>query len=157
MIKSGSALSGGMPLYKFFGNKILTFIQNKLLTSNLSEFHSGYRSYKVSCLKKIHFELNSDDYNFDTQIIIQLILSKMKIIEIPIPTFYGDEISYVNGLKYAIQIIFESLKAKLHKLNIINENKFNLVENKKQKIFKKKKYSNLNKLINSSKQYIYKK
>lgn len=157
MIKSGSALSGGMPLYKFFGNKILTLIQNILLTSKLSEFHSGYRAYKVSYLKKIHFELNSNDYNFDTQIIIQLILSKMKIVEIPIPTFYGDEISYVNGLKYAIQIVFESLKAKLHKINIINEIKFNQVENKKQKILKNKIYSNFNKMINSSKQYSYKK
>ena len=157
MIKSGSALSGGMPLYKFFGNKILTLIQNILLTSKLSEFHSGYRAYKVSYLKKIHFELNSNDYNFDTQIIIQLILSKMKIVEIPIPTFYGDEISYVNGLKYAIQIVFESLKAKLHKINIINEKKFNQVENKKQKILKNKIYSNFNKMINSSKQYSYKK
>ena len=81
----------------------------------------------------------------------------MKIVEIPIPTFYGDEISYVNGLKYAIQIVFESLKAKLHKINIINEIKFNQDENKKQKILKNKIYSNFNKMINSSKQYSYKK
>lgn len=157
MITSGSALKGGMPLYKFIGNKVLTFIQNKILSSNLSEFHSGYRSYKVEYLKKIHFELNSNDYNFDTQIIIQFILSNFKIIEIPIPTFYGDEVSYVNGLKYASQIVFETIKAKLHKNKFINEKKFNLVKNLKQENIKKKKYTQFNKLINSSRTYFYNK
>ena len=59
MISKFGALKGGMPLYKFFGNKILTFLQNKILKSNLSEFHSGYRLYDVRALKKIPFHLNS--------------------------------------------------------------------------------------------------
>ena len=97
MLKKGSALKGGMPLYKFVGNKILTFAQNLLLDVKLSEFHSGYRAYRVESLKKIFFQKNSDGYSFDTEIIIQLILNNLKIKEISIPTFYGDEISYVNG------------------------------------------------------------
>jgi len=130
MIDKGSALKGGMPLYKFIGNKILTYIQNKILGSNLSEFHSGYRVYSTEVLKKIPFHLNSNDFSFDTEIIIQLLLSKQKILEIPIPTYYGEEISYVNGLYYAYQIIRETLKASMQKFNIFYENKYDFSDNK---------------------------
>ena len=123
MIKKWGALKGGMPLYKFIGNKILTFIQNKILSENLSEFHSGYRAYKVETLKKISFDKNLDDYSFDTQIIIQLIFSKSRILEISIPTYYGDEISYVNGMKYAFQILLSTVLTKLHKIKIIKNYK----------------------------------
>jgi len=96
MITKGGALKGGMPVYKFIGNKILTFFQNIILSSNLSEFHSGYRVYKVEALNKIPFHLNANDYSFDTEIIIQFLFSNFKIAEYAIPTYYGEEISYVN-------------------------------------------------------------
>lgn len=128
MIEKGSALKGGMPLYKFVGNKILTFAQNFLLDVKLSEFHSGYRAYRAESLRKIFFQKNSNDYCFDTEIIIQLILNKLKIKEISIPTFYGDEISYVNGFKYAAQIMIETLKAYLFQRNIINIKKFKTLD-----------------------------
>ena len=128
MIEKGSALKGGMPLYKFVGNKILTFAQNFLLDVKLSEFHSGYRAYRVESLRKIFFQKNSNDYCFDTEIIIQLILNKLKIKEISIPTFYGDEISYVNGFKYAAQIMIETLKAYFFQRNIINIKKFKTID-----------------------------
>ena len=118
MISKYGALKGGMPLYKFIGNKVLTFIQNKLLSSNLSEFHSGYRIYDVKALKNIPFNLNSNDYSFDTEIIIQFLFSKFKIYEVSIPTFYGEEISYVNGIQYAYKIIIETIKAKLQQFGI---------------------------------------
>lgn len=130
MLEKGSAIKGGMPIYKFIGNKILTFLQNKILGSNLSEFHSGYRIYSINALKKIPFHLNSNDYAFDTEIIIQLLFSKQKISELSIPTFYGEEISYVNGFYYAYQIIFETLKAKIQKFNIFYERKYDLHEEK---------------------------
>lgn len=130
MIEKGSALKGGMPLYKFVGNKILTFAQNFLLDAKLSEFHSGYRAYRVESLKKILFQKNSNDYCFDTEIIIQLILNKFKIKEISIPTFYGDEISYVNGFKYAAQIMIETLKAYFFRRGIINIEKFKNLDTK---------------------------
>ena len=129
MISKFGALKGGMPLYKFIGNKILTFLQNKILSSNLSEFHSGYRIYKVEALREIPFHLNSDDYSFDTEIIIQLLLSKFKIYEVEIPTYYGEEISYVNGLKYAYQIIRESIKSKIQKFGIFYQKKYDLLKN----------------------------
>ena len=128
MLKKGSALKGGMPLYKFVGNKILTFAQNFLLDVKLSEFHSGYRAYRVESLKKIFFQKNSDGYSFDTEIIIQLILNKLKIKEISIPTFYGDEISYVNGFKYAVQIMIETLKAYLSRKKITSIKKYKIAD-----------------------------
>ena len=101
MINKAQALRGGMPLYKWFGNQILTHIENKLLGTHLSEFHTGYRAYRVATLKKLPFIHNSDDFHFDTEIIIQLIATKCNIVEVPIPTFYGDEKCHVNSLKYA--------------------------------------------------------
>src|SRR6266545_3061053 len=75
MLVPGAARKGGMPLYKFVGNKILTFIQNRLLGSHLSEFHSGFRAYSVAALARIPFGYNSNVFHFDTEIIIQLMLA----------------------------------------------------------------------------------
>ncbi|MCK4565633.1 MAG: glycosyltransferase family 2 protein, partial [Verrucomicrobia bacterium] len=68
MMTKGAARKGGMPLYKFIGNKILTFLENRLLGANLSEFHSGYRAYSVEALRRIPFQHNSPDFHFDTEI-----------------------------------------------------------------------------------------
>ena len=113
MIKKKNALKGGMPLYKLIGNIILTKIQNFLLNKSLAEFHSGYRIYSVKSLKSIPFHLNTNDFHFDTEILIQLFLINSKIKEISIPTFYGDEICHVNGMKYAFNIIKTTLIASL--------------------------------------------
>jgi glycosyltransferase involved in cell wall biosynthesis len=101
MLVKGAARQGGMPLYKFAGNRILSTFENAMLGTNLSEFHSGYRAYSVEALRRLQFERNADGFNFDTQIIIQLQHAGMRIVEVPIPTYYGDEICYVNGLQYA--------------------------------------------------------
>ena len=123
MIIKDAALKGGMPLYKFIGNKVITFFQNFLLSTNFSECHSGYRAYRVNSLKKIPFHLNSNDYPFDTEIIIQFIISKLKIVEIPIPTYYGLE-WHANHIIYAIQVCLATLKAKIQKLGLIYDKKF---------------------------------
>jgi glycosyltransferase involved in cell wall biosynthesis len=114
MIK-GAARKGGMPLYKFVGNRILSRFENAALGTNLSEFHSGYRAYSVSALKQLPFEKNSDGFNFDTQIIIQLHDSGMRIAEVPIPTYYGDEICYVDGLGYAADVTKDVITYRLQK------------------------------------------
>ena len=124
MITKGGALKGGMPLYKFIGNKILTYFQNFVFSTKFSEFHSGYRIYKVNSLKKIPFELNANDYSFDNEIIVQFLLAKLTIKELSIPTYYGEEISYVNGLKYAFQVFKTNLKAKLQEIGIFYDKKF---------------------------------
>lgn len=105
MLSEGGARKGGMPLYKLLGNRVLTSIENRMLGTGLSEFHSGYRAYSVKALCEVPFEYNSDAFDFDTQIIVQLVHAGKHIAEIPIPTFYGDEICYVNGLKYARDVI----------------------------------------------------
>jgi len=126
MMKKGDALRGGMPLYKYVGNKILTRFQNGMLGSHLSEFHSGYRLYAVDALRKIPFERNSNDFHFDTEIIIQLVMAGVKIVEIPIPTYYGDEICYVNGLRYAWDVFRTMLRAKFHERNLLYDRKFDI-------------------------------
>lgn len=105
MMVKGAARAGGMPGYKFLGNKILTRIENFALSTNLTEFHSGYRAYSVAALADLPFEENTDDFDFDTQIIVQFVDAGKRIKEIPIPTYYGDEICHVNGVKYAKDVV----------------------------------------------------
>ena len=124
MLTPRGALRGGMPLYKFVGNKTLTWIQNRLLRSDLSEFHSGYRLYAVRALKAIPFEHNSNDFHFDTEIIIQLMVAKLPIVELPIPTFYGDEICRVNGIRYAANVVITTLQARLQEYSLFYDRKY---------------------------------
>ena len=97
----GGPLKGGMPLYKYAGNRILTAFENRALGMHLTEFHSGYRAYSVQALGQIDFSRMTDDFHFDTEIIIKLHHQGFRITEVPIPTYYGEEICYVNGLRYA--------------------------------------------------------
>ena len=113
MITQGGARKGGMPLYKFVGNKILTTLQNRLAKVSLTEWHSGYRAYSIAALRKVNYLNNSDYFDFDSQIILQMIGARQRIVEIEIPTFYGDEISRVNGIKYGIKILIHTLKFRL--------------------------------------------
>jgi glycosyltransferase involved in cell wall biosynthesis len=138
MIFKKNALKGRMPFYKFFGNIFLTFFQNRLTGLNLSEFHSGYRAYSVKALKKIPFELNSSYYEFDTEILIQMHMKGLKIKEIPIPTFYGDEISYLNSIEYGFRILRTTLLSFANKFGIFYNRKYDIVKdlNKKQYISK---------------------
>lgn len=124
MIAKRDALKGGMPYYKFIGNIILTRLQNLLLGSRLAEFHTGYRLYKVEALRQIPFAYNSNDFDFDTDIIIQLIHNKFRIKEIPIPTHYGDEVCHVNGIKYAYDILRSTLLAQIQQFGIYYAPKF---------------------------------
>lgn len=104
MKEYGGPLKGGMPLYKFVGNRILTTMENRAFGLNLTEFHSGYRAYDLHALKQIDFSKMTDDFHFDTEIIIKLHHQGFRITEVPIPTYYGDEICYVNGMKYAADV-----------------------------------------------------
>ena len=124
MLEKSVALRGGMPLYKYVGNKILTWLQNRLLRSSLSEFHSGYRVYSVAALAKIPFALNTNDFHFDTEIIVQLMIAGLRIKELPIPTYYGDEISHVNGLKYAAHVTKSVLVARSQQLGLFYDRRF---------------------------------
>src|SRR5687767_14592518 len=120
MMTPGAARRGGMPLYKYVGNKILTRFENSVLGANLSEFHSGYRAYSVRALAAIPFEENTDDFHFDTQIIVQLLAGGFRIKEVPIPTYYGDEISHVNGMKYAWDVARAVIDFRRHEAGLVH-------------------------------------
>src|SRR5205807_1094815 len=124
MLEKAAALRGGMPLYKYVGNRILTVFQNWILGASLSEFHSGYRVYSVEALRRIPFALNTNDFHFDTEIIIQLMLAGLRIKELPIPTYYGDEICRVNGMKYAADVTKAVLVARCQRLGVLYDRRF---------------------------------
>jgi hypothetical protein len=110
MMQRSKAIKGGMPLYKFVGNIFLTTTQNLLTGVRLSEWHTGYRAYRVRSLNNVAFEANSNYFDFDTQIILQMIGTQQRITELQIPTFYGEEISRVNTIKYGLQILGHTIK-----------------------------------------------
>src|SRR6266853_449598 len=124
MLDRMGALRGGMPLYKFLGNRLLSWFQNRMLGASLSEFHSGYRVYSVAALRQIPFELNTNDFHFDTEIIIQLLIARLRIRELPIPTYYCYEICRVNGLKYAADVTKAVLRARSQRLGLFYDRRF---------------------------------
>lgn len=126
MMPPSGALKGGMPLYKFVGNRILTAVQNWMLGTHFSEFHSGYRLYRVAILESLPFRLNSNDFHFDTEIILQLVNLDARIVELPIPTYYGTEISRVNGLAYAWNVVAATLGNKAHRAGILYRRQFDV-------------------------------
>src|SRR3954452_13833137 len=109
MLMPGAARRGNMPLYKYVGNKILTTVQNWLAGTSFSEFHSGYRAYSVHALRTIDLDELTTNWHFDTQIILEFLKHKYRVTEVPIPTYYGDEICHVNGIPYALHCVREVL------------------------------------------------
>lgn len=105
MADYGGPLKGGMPFYKYIGNRMLTTYENYTLGMRLTEFHSGYRAYSLHALRQIDFSQMTNDFHFDTEIIIKFQHQGLTIKEIPIPTYYGNEICYVNGMKYAKDVV----------------------------------------------------
>ncbi|QWE10872.1 glycosyltransferase [Polynucleobacter sp. es-EL-1] len=125
-INAGGALKGGMPLYKFIGNRVLSGLQNYFMKGSLSEWHSGYRSYRTSLLKRVPFSCNSNDFDFDAEIIIQTLGAGGVIKEVPIPTFYGDEICHVNGMRYAVQCMKNVLQYRAMQAELFFDPRFDL-------------------------------
>ena len=124
------ALKGGMPVYKYIANRLLTFFQNLVLGYKLTEYHTGFRAYSSEVLKKIPYKKNSDDFIFDNEILIQIIYHGFKIAEISCPTKYFPEASSINfrrSIKYGLGIVFNCFKYVLHKMKI---RKFNLLSEK---------------------------
>ena len=124
--ESNAARAGGMPRYKYVGNQILTRVQNALLSTDLTEFHSGFRAYAVDTLRRIPFELCANDFHFDTEIFIQCIRLGIDIAEFPIPTRYADEVCHVDGMHYARNVVVQSLRSKLQEFGLVYERKYDL-------------------------------
>ena len=110
MMIPGAALRGNMPRYKYYGNKVLTWMENHLIGTRLSEFHSGYRAYSVRALRNIPLDKLTWNWHFDTQIILEFLKQGYRIAEVPIPTYYGDEICHVNGIPYAFNCVLSTTR-----------------------------------------------
>ncbi|MCP5065837.1 MAG: glycosyltransferase family 2 protein [bacterium] len=113
-----SARAGGMPLYKLVGNQVLTRFQNLLTGRNLSEYHTGYRGYSSAFLAKVPFEINTNDFHFDTEILLQAMHVGASVEEFDIPTHYGDEDCHVDGLEYAWNVTLETLRYRMHRMGM---------------------------------------
>lgn len=128
------ALKGGMPLYKYFFNRVLTLGQNILMNAKLSEYHTGFRAYSREVLETINYNINSDDFVFDNQVLAQIHFAGFEMAEITCPTKYEDDSSSINfkrSVKYGLGVIRTSLQFLMQKAGLA---KFNyLITNSKTK------------------------
>lgn len=121
------ALKGGMPYWKYIFNRFLTWFENRVLGSNLSEFHSGYRAYSLKLLERIPFLYNSDSWLFDSEIIFQIKNMGFKIKEIPISTRYhkgASSVSFFEGVGYGLGIFCLAFKYLLHRFGAVKQKQF---------------------------------
>ena len=120
----GDALKCGMPLWKFIPNRFLTWLENTVFQTDLTDYHNGFRAFSTSFLKKVPLDLLSDKFDFDTDIIIQAAIRKARIAEIPHPTRYHDENSqmpFMKGVKYGLSILKTVGLYLLHKIGIYKQ------------------------------------
>jgi glycosyltransferase involved in cell wall biosynthesis len=107
-----SALTGGMPVYKYYSNRFLTFFQNLLMNQKLTEYHTGYRAYSADVLRKVKYERNSDDFIFDNEMIALIFYNGFEIAEVTCPTKYFEGASSINfrrSLKYGLGVLRVSI------------------------------------------------
>jgi hypothetical protein len=115
------ALKGGMPLYKYVANRLLTFVQNLLMGRKLSEYHTGYRAYKASVLRSVEYHRLSDDFVFDNEIVAQICWKGHEIAEITCPTKYFEEASSINfgrSVTYGLGVLRVSIRYRLAKWGV---------------------------------------
>ncbi len=115
------SLRGGMPLWKYVANRALTAFENVALGQNLGDFHSGFRVYRRDVLERIPFERNSDDFVFDTQLLVQAVHFGFRLGEIPVPVRYFREASSINfrrSVRYGLGTVATVLEWRLHRLGI---------------------------------------
>lgn len=128
-ILGNGALKGGMPLYKYIFNRILTLIQNLLMGAKLSEYHTGFRAYSREVLEKINYKANSDNFVFDNQVLAQIHFAGFEIAEITCPTKYTDDSSSINignSIRYGLGVLKTSVQYFLQKVKILDNKIFTL-------------------------------
>lgn len=116
-MKNGKeALRLGMPRYKFYANRLLTKIQNRIFNQNLSEYHTGYRAYKADVLRSVRYHSLSNDFIFDNQLALEIICKKYRITEIYCPAKYDKDsssIKFISSVKYGVLVLWYSLVYKI--------------------------------------------
>jgi len=123
----GSTLAQGMPWWKFLGNKLLTKLENWTLGLKLSEYHTGYRAYSRRVLEEIPFALNSDNFVFDQEVLVQAAYLGFTIKEVPVPTKYFPEASnasLLDSIVYGLSILFLLLRFIMHKISFVELRQF---------------------------------
>ncbi len=126
-ILGGYALKGGMPIWKYISNRFLTLIENILLGTKLSEYHTGYRGYSRELLERLPFQNNSDDFVFDNQILAQVHFLGYRIAEISCPTKYFPEASSINfrrSIKYGFGCLLTGITFRLAKMGFCQSKLF---------------------------------
>jgi len=126
-ILGGGALSGGMPWWKYLGNRVLTLAENIMLGSKLSEFHTGYRAFSRELLESIDLELNSNDFVFDNQMLAQILWAGYFIGEISCPTRYFPEASSINfsrSMRYGLGCLLTGVNYRLARFGLIRSRRF---------------------------------
>ncbi|MBR4136316.1 MAG: glycosyltransferase family 2 protein [Bacteroidales bacterium] len=115
------AIKGGMPRYKYFFNRCLTFVQNLIMSQKLSEYHTGYRAFSADVLRQINYMANSDDFVFDNQMLAQIFYTGHEIAEITCPTKYFPEASSINfkrSMKYGFGVLWTAMQYRLQKWHL---------------------------------------
>ncbi len=128
------ALKGGMPLYKYFFNRMLTSFQNILMNQKLSEYHTGYRAFSKEVLNKVNYNINSDDFVFDNQMLAQICYAGYEIAEITCPTKYFEEASSINFKRssiYGLGVLWTSISYFLQKIGLFHFKIFTNSNNRK--------------------------
>ncbi len=127
MLTAGGARTGGMPLYRYVSNKILTSMENAALRTSFSELHSGYRAFSRRFLETVPFMRNSDDFVFDTQVIAQAVAFEQRIVEVPIHTRYHPEASSTSmraNVAYGLGTLAIMLRWRLHSAKLVRSRLF---------------------------------
>ena len=130
-ILGGYALKGGMPIWKYVANRLLTFVENILLGEKLSEYHTGYRAFSRQLLEVVPFQVNSDDFVFDNQMLAQILWLGYTIAEVSCPTKYFAEASSINlirSIKYGFGCLHTGLSFRLARMKILESRLFTLKE-----------------------------
>jgi glycosyltransferase involved in cell wall biosynthesis len=121
------ALKGGMPLYKYVANRILTLVENMLLGHKLSEYHTGYRAFSREVLERLPLDENSDDFVFDNQMLAQIVWADFRIGEVSCPTKYFPEASSINfrrSVKYGFGVLGTALQYRMARMGLLSPSIF---------------------------------
>ena len=121
------ALKGGMPLYKYIANRILTLVENLLLGHKLSEYHTGYRAFSREVLERLPLDENSDDFVFDNQMLAQIVWADFRIGEVSCPTKYFPEASSINfrrSVKYGFGVLGTAFQFRMARMGLLSPSIF---------------------------------
>ena len=140
-LMSVSPTKQGMPWWKYLGNRVLTRVENLAFGLRLSEYHTGYRAFSRQVLETINFQMNSDQFIFDQEVVAQIVEAKFKIAEVAVPTRYFPEASsasFIDSSRYGLGILWLVFRYFLHKHNLLPQKKFQSLRRRYTKMEKAK-------------------